>query len=239
MKMIKHVGLAAITLLAVMGMQATVSHVDAANAYYQTNQKIQTVKSSEVLQAGTVIPATLVTRINSDSMDSVIVAIVRQNVYDTVTGTNVLIPAGSKLIGEPYNFKQSRINISFARIIFPNGHSVEIPDFKASDGIGQNGLKDKYTTHSWLKVRSVLTGAVFAGVAGLADKRDRYADTGNNSNTSSTNNAMDNAIATLIEGVTDIAKEDAQNVKPTGVIREGYQFNVVLDSDIQIRPYNR
>ena len=239
MKMIQHVGLAAITLCAVIGMQATVSHVDAANAYYQNNQKIQTVKSSEVLQAGTVIPATLVTRINSDSMDSVIVAVVRQNVYDTVTGTNVLIPAGSKLIGEPYNFKQSRINISFARVIFPNGHSVEIPDFKASDGIGQNGLKDKYTTHSWLKVRSVLTGAIFAGVTGLADKKNRYNDNSNNSHLNNTNNAMDNAIATLIEGVNDIAKQDAADIKPTGVIREGYQFNVVLDSDIQIRPYNR
>lgn len=236
MKMIKHVGLAAITLCTVMGMQATVSHVDAANAYYQSNQKIQIVKSSEVLQAGTVIPATLVSRINSDSMDSVIIAVVRQNVYDSVTGTNVLIPAGSRLIGEPYNFKQSRINVSFARIIFPNGHSVEIPDFKAIDGIGQNGLKDKYTTHSWLKIRSVLTGAIFAGVAGLADHR-------NNSNDSNTNNnkdnAMDDAIATLIEGVTNIAQDDAQNVKPTGVVREGYQFNVILDSDIQIRPYHR
>ena len=95
----------------------------------------QLVKADEVLQAGTVIPATLLTPIISDNMTTTIIAVVRQNVYDSVTGDNLLIPAGSKLIGDPMTMAGKRIDISFNRIIFPNGHSVDLPDYRAVDGL--------------------------------------------------------------------------------------------------------
>lgn len=68
----------------------------------------QLVKADEVLQAGTVIPATLLTPIISDNMTTTIIAVVRQNVYDSVTGDNLLIPAGSKLIGDPMTMAGKR-----------------------------------------------------------------------------------------------------------------------------------
>lgn len=223
------------TLLVMSPAQAT--DRDGFNRYTSTNpQSVTTVQSDQVLQAGSIIPATLVTRLTSDNMSSVIVATVRQNVYDSVTGTNILIPAGSRLIGEPMQLQGSRINISFERIIFPNGHSIQLPNYEATDGIGTSGLKDKYTTHAWLKTRSVLTGAIFAGVTGLADKSNRTSNSSTNSD-NRRDNALSDAIASLIDGLNDIAKQDASQIKPTGTIREGYQFNVILHTDIQLRPY--
>lgn len=213
------------------------------NYYYTQGNSVETVKANEVLQAGTVIPATLVTRMTSDSMDSVVIAVVRQNIYDSVSGKNILIPAGSRLIGEPYSFEKSRLNLSFSRIIFPNGHSVQLPDYKAMDSLGQTGLKDKYTRHTWIKVRSVLTGAILAGATTMSTKNTSRTTTYNNGNSttyteSAGDAAVKGAVAELISGITNLAKQD-QDVVPTGTIREGYQFNVVLDTDIQIRPYTK
>lgn len=208
------------------------------SAFGSYNAPLQTVKSSEVLQAGSVIPAMLVTKLTSDNMGSVVVAVVRQHVYDSVTGRNILIPAGSRLIGEPMQMQGSRINISFQRIIFPNGHSVQIPNFEAIDGIGQSGLKDKYTTHSWLKTRSVLTGAIFAGATAKATNYDQTTTNSNgDTKTTAGQDAYKTAISELISGLSRIAERDASNITPTGTIREGYQFNIILHSDIRIRPY--
>lgn len=198
-------------------------------------QNYDVVKADEVLQAGTIIPATLVSRLTSDNMSSIVIAVVRQNVYDTVTGNNVLIPAGSRLIGEAMQMSGNRINIAFQRVLFPNGHSIQLPNYEAIDGLGQSGLKDKFTKHTWLRLRSIMTGSIVAGVAGLADHRN--SSSSNNNDDNNTNNAIDDAIATLIEGVQNIAEQDNKDVRPTGTVREGYQFNIMLHQDIRIRPY--
>ena len=114
-------------------------------AYSSGKTYNELVNSSEVLQAGTVIPSTLLTPVISDNMTTTIIAVVRQDVFDSVTGENLLIPAGSKLIGDPMTMNGRRIDISFNRIIFPNGHSIDLPDYRAIDGIGYSGLKDKFT----------------------------------------------------------------------------------------------
>ena len=111
------------------------------------------------------------------------------------------------------------------------------------DSLGQTGLKDKYTRHTWIKVRSVLTGAILAGATTMSTKNTSRTTTYNNGNSttyteSAGDAAVKGAVAELISGITNLAKQD-QDVVPTGTIREGYQFNVVLDTDIQIRPYTK
>lgn len=196
----------------------------------------QLVKADEVLQAGTVIPATLLTPIVSDNMTTTIIAVVRQNVYDSVTGENLLVPAGSKLIGDPMTMAGKRIDISFNRIIFPNGHSVDLPDYRAVDGLGYSGLRDKYDTHSWLRFRSILVGAISAGaVSGFTyDDSDYSSD---DDDTSASTEAKKGAISELLNGINDMVRQNNQNLAPTGTIREGFQFNVILNTDIRIKPY--
>lgn len=195
------------------------------------------VSASEVLQVGTVIPATLLTPVISDNMTTTIIAIVRQDVFDSVTGDNLLIPAGSKLIGDPMSVNGGRIDISFNRIIFPNGHSVDLPDYRAIDGVGYSGLKDEYTRHSWMKMRGILEGAIMTGaVAGFSyDSSDSSSD---DDNTSAGTDAKKAAISELLSGINDMVKENNKDLRPTGTVREGFQFNVILNTDIRIRPYD-
>ena len=91
------------------------------------------------LYAGTVIPATLLTGVTSEVNNGDVVAQVRQDVYDSLTGMHLLIPQGSRLIGVS-GAAGSRgnkcIGVAFKRIIFPNGYSVQLPDQKAIDGTG-------------------------------------------------------------------------------------------------------
>ena len=196
-------------------------------------QNVQLVKANEVLQAGSVIPATLLTAIDSDNMNSTIVAIVRQSVYDSVTGEKLLIPAGTKIIGETTGLSGKRVNISFSRIIFPTGNSVMLPDLKAIDGIGYAGLRDKYSTHSWLAVRSILTGTVFAGA--LAAATDRK--TGKRDERTAGEEAMAGALSSFIQGINSEVQRQNSRLNPTATIREGYQFNILLNVDVKIRPY--
>lgn len=205
-------------------------------AYSSGKTYNELVNSSEVLQAGTVIPSTLLTPVISDNMTTTIIAVVRQDVFDSVTGENLLIPAGSKLIGDPMIMNGRRIDISFNRIIFPNGHSIDLPDYRAIDGIGYSGLKDKFTRHTWLKTRSILTGAIVAGLAdGLTFNKSDKSD--KNDSESAGTEAKKAAIAEIMNGINDMVRESNQELKPTGTVREGYQFNVILNTDIRIRPY--
>ena len=82
------------------------------------------------LSAGTVIPATMLTGITSDSPGGDVVAQVRQDVYDSLTGKYLLIPQGTRLIGTSGTAGSrgnKRLGVIFKRLIFPNGTSVNLP----------------------------------------------------------------------------------------------------------------
>lgn len=194
---------------------------------------VKTVKVGEVVQAGTVIPVSLLTALTSDNLNGTVVAMVRQNVYDSVTGKNLLIPAGSKVIGEATDFTGKRINVSFTRIIFPNGHSVMLPDMKGIDGVGYSGLKDKYTSHSWLKTRSILNGSIFAGAITALTKNK----TGQKDTRSASEEAVSGAVSNILNGINNQVNTKDDGMAPTGTVRIGYQFNIIMSSDVQIKPY--
>lgn len=64
-----------------------------------TPDRVQEKVSPYVVQAGTVIPAALITGIKSD-LPGTITAQVTEQVYDTPTGKQLLIPQGARLIGQ-------------------------------------------------------------------------------------------------------------------------------------------
>ena len=202
-------------------------------AYSSGKTYNELVNSSEVLQAGTVIPSTLLTPVISDNMTTTIIAVVRQDIFDSVTGENLLIPAGSKLIGDPMTMNGRRIDISFNRIIFPNGHSIDLPDYRAIDGIGYSGLKDKFTRHTWLKTRSILTGAIVAGLAdGLTFNKSDRSD--KNDSESAGTEAKKAAIAEIMNGINDMVRESNQEVNVLPPIEAGascFSENSTTDSE--------
>ena len=124
---------------------------------YLTNP-LREPESPWEVKAGTVIPAALLTAINSD-LPGEIIAQVTEPVYDHVTGRTVLIPQGSKLIGQydsQVAYGQDRALIAWTRIIMPNGRSINIGSMSGADLFGAAGLKDQVDGHFWQMARGIL-----------------------------------------------------------------------------------
>jgi type IV secretory pathway VirB10-like protein len=104
------------------------------------------------LMAGSLISASLVTGINSD-LPGTVIAQVTQPVYDSISGTHLLIPQGSRLIGRyqsEISFGQSRALLVWDRILFPDGRSIRISE-PGTDESGAAGLSDRTDNH-WDRV---------------------------------------------------------------------------------------
>jgi type IV secretion system protein VirB10 len=179
------------------------------------------------VMAGTLIPASLVTGINSD-LPGTIVAQVTQPVYDTVTGHYVLIPQGSRLIGRyqsEVSFGQDRALVTWDRIIFPDGASISI-SAPGSDAQGYAGLSDR-TDHHWNRV---FVAAGLATILGVG------AELGND--------GEGNLERAIRRGTTDTVNQAGQRVvernlgiQPTIKVRPGWPVRVVVTRDLILRPH--
>lgn len=93
------------------------------------------------LHPGAIIPASLVTAINSEAPGPVI-AQVTQGVYDSATGDRLLIPQGARLIGSyrsATRYGQQRIAITWSRLVMPDGRQIVLDEL-AVDGAGSSGV---------------------------------------------------------------------------------------------------
>jgi type IV secretion system protein VirB10 len=96
---------------------------------------------------GTMIPAVLETAINSDLPGSVR-AVVSRDVAG-FDGAEVLIPRGSKLIGQYRSgmaYGQSRAFVVWSRILTPEGVSIDIGS-PGADQLGRGGLSGETDSH--------------------------------------------------------------------------------------------
>ena len=124
--------------------------------------------SPSILQAGSVIPAALITGIRSD-LPGLVTAQVTQNVYDSPTGRILLIPQGSRLIGDydaDIAFGQSRVLLAWNRLILPDGRSIMLERQPASDPGGFAGLQDR-TDYHW---GGVLKAALISTLLGVGSE---------------------------------------------------------------------
>lgn len=186
------------------------------------------------LSAGTVIPATMLTGITSDSPGGDVVAQVRQDVYDSLTGKYLLIPQGTRLIGTSGTAGSrgnKRLGVIFKRLIFPNGTSVNLPDQQGIDGAGYPGLQDKYDDHSSTLYRSAFLAAIFAAAAQSAT-----GDSNGYDNRSPGEEAVAGSVASILDTAQMIVERDA-NIAPTITISPGYQFSVFINQDFALGEY--
>lgn len=166
--------------------------------------------SSDVLQAGTVIPVMLYSGINTDTAGQV-TAQVESDVYDTATGSNLLIPAGSRIIGsyESGANESGRVNVTFSTIVLPDGGSYSVgSSMVAVDGQGYNGIQGNLHRHSAQKIGNGLLNAAFTALSTISvDRVTLGQDTFNNL---TSNN----------------------DVKPTITVDPGYEFNIYVTQPI-------
>ena len=182
------------------------------------------------LKRGSVIPATLVTGINSD-LPGRISAQVSQNVYDSATGHHLLIPQGTKLFGRydsKVSFGQSRVLVVWTDIIFPNGSTLQIGGMAGTDAQGFGGFRDRVDRKLFQTFGSAVLVALIGSGIDMAIPQDRNA-------LGSSNTAEDAARRNFAETFGRMADRTIQrnmDVQPTLSIRPGYKFNVLVDQDI-------
>lgn len=193
-------------------------------------------RSPYELRAGFVVPATLISGINSD-LPGQIMAQVSQDVYDTATGKYKLIPQGSRLVGRYSSdvaYGQSRVLIAWQRVVFPDGKAMDIGSMPGGDSAGYAGFSDKVNNHYFRVFASAfLMSGVTAGIA--MSQND-----GNNSINSrpSASSAMSEALGQQLGQVTAQLISKNLNISPTLEIRPGYRFNVIVIKDMTFsKPY--
>lgn len=186
-------------------------------------------KSPYQIMAGTIIPASLITGIKSD-LPGLIIAQVREHVYDTRSGHTLLIPQGSRLIGHYdslLSYGQNRLLLVWNQLVFPNGSSLELQNLTASDLSGYAGLSDKVDYHLLrLAGGMVLSSILSVGIAASED-------------------ANTNSLAQAIAGnLADDANTTGQkiidkqlNLQPTITIRPGYSLNIFVNQHLILQPY--
>lgn len=184
------------------------------------------------LKTGTIIPAVMITGVNSDLAGSVS-AQVSQNVYDSTTGQYLLLPQGAKLYGDYVSdvaFGQERLFVSWKRILFPDGSSITIGDMRGSDQAGYSGFADKVNNHYLRLFSSALLSAITTGA--ITYSVDGLGNSNSDSNDTSLRNELTVALGQQIGQVTMQLLQKHMNVAPTIEIRPGYKFSIVATKDI-------
>ncbi|CAB3772161.1 TrbI/VirB10 family protein [Paraburkholderia solisilvae] len=184
------------------------------------------------VMAGTIIPAALVTGINSD-LPGEIIAEVTQPVYDTATGHYLLIPQGSRLIGRydsQVAFGQQRVLLLWLRLVLPDTSSIALDKLPGIDPAGYAGREDGVDWH-WGRI---LTGAVLSTMLGV----------GSELAVSNQGSANGNTVIALRDSSQDTANQVGQeitrrdlSIQPTLTVRPGFQVNVMVNKDMVLRPY--
>ncbi|ODU34658.1 TrbI/VirB10 family protein [Sphingopyxis sp. SCN 67-31] len=189
--------------------------------------RIVPLASPYIVQSGNIIPAALITGIRSD-LPGQIIAQVTQNVYDSPTGRILLIPQGSRLVGE-YDSEivagQSRVLLAWDRLILPRGRSIVLGRLPGADAAGMAGLADRTDNH-WGHMFKAALVSTLLGVgaelgAGDEDRLVRAMRTG----------AQDSMGQTGRQIV-----ERQLAIPPTISVRPGFAFRVIVTRDLVLEP---
>ena len=193
---------------------------------------LQLPASPYQVMAGTIIPAALVTGINSD-LPGQVIANVTEAVYDTATGRFLLIPQGSRLIGcydSQVSFGQRRVLLVWTRLILPDNSSISLDRLPGIDPAGYAGLEDGADWH-WDRI---LAGAALSTLLGVGAELAAPDRTG--SDTKIVIATRQSGQDTVNQVGQEITKRNV-SIQPTLTIRPGFPMRVMVNKDLILRPY--
>ena len=193
---------------------------------------LQLPTSPYQVMAGTIIPAALVTGINSD-LPGQVIANVTEAVYDTATGRFLLIPQGSRLIGRydsQVSFGQRRVLLVWTRMILPDTSSISLDRLPGIDPAGYAGLEDGVDWH-WDRI---LAGAALSTLLGVGAELAAPDRSGSDGKViiATRQSAQD----TVNQVGQEITKRNV-SIQPTLTIRPGFPMRVMVNKDLILRPY--
>lgn len=181
------------------------------------------------LSAGTIIPASLVTGLNSD-LPGTVIAQVTENVRDSATGRTILVPQGARLIGSydsAVAYGQRRALLVWQRIVFPDGSSIRLDNAPATDLAGYAGVRDQVDFHTW----RLLQGIALSTLLGVGTELTFGSDEGD-----------------LVRAVRESTQQNAArtgdqitqrnlDIQPTLRVRPGWPLRAVIHKDLVLRPW--
>ena len=181
------------------------------------------------LQAGAIITGALITGLRSDLPGSAL-AQVTNDVYDSVTGSHLLIPKGSRLLGAyeaDVAYGQSRLSLIWSRLILPDGRSIVLDNLRATDPQGYAGLEDR-VDNRWserLRTAALTTLLAVGSSAGVSSGDDAIA------------RALTQGVSGGVNAFGQGLVEKGLGVAPRLTIRPGFGFRVIVAKDITFEPY--
>ena len=187
------------------------------------------------LIAGSVIPAVLITGINSN-LPGTVTAEVRQTVYDSFHPDVVLIPQGTRLVGEyssNVGYGQSRVLVAWDELILPNGSTVDLKRMEGVNGQGQAGLRDLVHNHYLRTFGSAILMSALGVAAQLSQPQS--------SSVLQSQNAGQTAAGAAADSINQVAAQLLErnlNVAPTLIIRPGFTFNVMVNKTMILSAYD-
>ena len=192
------------------------------------------------LKAGSVIPAMLITGMNSD-LPGDLVAQVTRDVYDSQQQRFLIVPKGTRLLGR-YNsdvaFGQDRALVAWTRMVYPDGRSIELPGFNAVDNQGMTGLRDGVDRHLIGAFASAGAIAVLGAGVQLASQSGDDEGGFGSSNTPDPQEVIATQIALEISRVATDLLERNLDRQPTITVRPGFRFSVFVNRDLALpQPY--
>lgn len=202
---------------------------------YRYDSEVEGVDTPFLLRQGTIIPSILLSSVNSD-LPGQILAQVTDDVLDSPLGNHILIPRGSKLVGQygsSPDYGQERLMMGFNRIIFPDGKAMDIG---AMPGTGTDGFAgaDAHVNNHLLRLftSSVLLAGV--GTTTILTSQNSY----NSDGDIKANSAFAQSLSESLGQTATKIIERNLNVSPTLEVKAGYSFNVTLIKDLRFKgPY--
>ena len=181
------------------------------------------------LSAGTIIPASLITGLNSD-LPGTVLAQVTEHVRDSATGRTVLIPQGSRLIGSYDSvvaFGQRRALLAWQRIVLPDGSSIKLDNMPATDLAGYAGIEDRVDFHTW----RLLKGIALSTLLGVGTELSLESEE------SDLVRALRESTQTNAARAGDQITQRNLDVQPTLKVRPGWPLRAVIHKDLVLKPW--
>lgn len=197
-----------------------------------------------MLAEGSVIRTVFVTAVNSHNPGKTIVR-VTEDVYDSITGYNLLIPKGTQIVGKydgEVKAGQDRLVMSFERLVFPDGRSIPLPKMPAITRTGETGTDGEYHSNLLPSIMPSLIMGLFGTAVdyfttkGVVDSINTNTNTGYNNTTNATVTPSQSVARQVFPDMSKRLAERYADRKPYFTIEPGATFMVMVTADFAIPP---
>lgn len=183
------------------------------------------------LNYGTIIPATLITGINTD-LPGIVIAQVTSNVYSSIEGQHLLIPAGTRIYAT-YNssvsYGQNRVQVAWNKMIRPDGLEIDLGNFTGVDSQGYAGYKGYVNNHPFETLKAL---GLIAAFSILDTKMEKIQGAQNNMYTQ---NVLADTYAEINKMGAKII-DRALDIQPTISIPQGREVKIITNVTMSLPP---